>query len=193
MVGLAKALGTGSSRKDGDARVIPGFEGVWGRDDAGLSASKAPCSKAPGIYGSSCARSSCGARKPMFQLAYPNVAETDRFAPVTVCLELNGCTVVGLIEGTSDIKGLALELEVILDQHTVFEYGGKSRGLQRPIGVEAWRSPNHVIARPFARLSGGVGQRNRLLVQAPKHAVGIGLVVVVVENLATRNPRRRGR
>src|SRR5690606_17745434 len=55
----------------------------------------------------------------LWQLAHPDVPEADRLARVAVRLELDGRRAVRGVGRLADVARLALELEVVLNQHAV--------------------------------------------------------------------------
>lgn len=50
--------------------------------------------------------------------------------------------------------------------------------------METWGDENYVVGLPFARLAGGVGERWVLFVDRAQLTVGIGFVLVGVEDLS---------
>src|ERR1035438_8647071 len=72
---------------------------------------------------------------------------------------------------------------MVLDEHAVEEYRRVRRRLNSAIRTKDRRHPNDVVALPLARLSGRVDQRNPLLINTPCLPVGIGPVIVGIQNL----------
>ena len=60
---------------------------------------------------------------PLRQFPYPDVAETDGFALITVGLQLDWCAIVLPVKGLAYKERLSDQLEVILYQHSVEEHG----------------------------------------------------------------------
>jgi hypothetical protein len=102
---------------------------------------------------------------------------------VGVRLQLDRRGIEFAVERLADVQRLALQLEVILHKHAVEEDRHIRRSLQISIRVEDGRHPNGVVALPLAGLAGGVDERNALLVFASRLSVGIGSVVIRIENL----------
>ena len=119
----------------------------------------------------------------LIQFSDPDIPETDRLALVAVRLQLNWRGVVCLVERLPDVQRLALQLEMILHQHAVKYNRDVSRTLQRAISIKRRSGPDDVVGLPLARLTIGVGERNALLVNAPRLAIDVSLVIVGIENL----------
>lgn len=98
-------------------------------------------------------------------------------------LKLNWGGIVLLVEGLADVERLTFQLEVVLNQHSVKQYGGIGWRFHRSIFIERGSSPHDVVALPLAGFAGGVSEWDCLLVQAAGHSVDIGLVVVGIEDL----------
>src|SRR6185503_14606349 len=117
------------------------------------------------------------------KFANPDVPEAHGLALVAVSLKLDGRSVVLFVEGLAYIQSLALQLEVILDQHAVQQDRCVGWSLHGTIVVKRGRCPDHVVGLPLSRLTARVCEWNRLLVNAADHPVHIGRVVVAVEDL----------
>src|SRR6478735_6043288 len=128
------------------------------------------------------AREAIGAKR-LLELAHPDVAEADRRARITVRLQLDRRRVVLPVDRLPDVERLPLQLEAVLHQYAVVEGGDPGRRLDRTVGVEGRRRPDHVVHLPFAWLAAGVDERDALLVNARRLAVDVGLVLVRVEDL----------
>src|SRR5258708_28246052 len=87
------------------------------------------------------------------------------------------------IIGFPDVPRLSLQLKTILYQHPIQKRRHFRRRSQRSVGIENGRRPYYIIAGPFAGLAAGVSQRDALLVYAAYLPVGIGLIVVVIQDL----------
>jgi len=87
------------------------------------------------------------------------------------------------VKGLADVAGAAFEFEVILYQHAVVQDGDAGRRGKTAVGVEDGGRPNDVVALPFAWFAAGVGQGNRLFVDAASLSIDICLVVIVVQYL----------
>src|SRR6185437_3325761 len=57
------------------------------------------------------------------KFADPDVAVADRFALISMGLELDGRAIVGLVERFADVERLPLKLEVVVNQHAIPENG----------------------------------------------------------------------
>src|SRR5689334_813781 len=119
----------------------------------------------------------------LLQFPDPNISEADGRTGIAVGLQFDGGAVELFVKGLADVARLALQLKVILDQHSIQQHGDISGTLQRSVGVESGSGPYDIVGLPIAGLAHRVGQRNGLLVNTAGHAVDIGLVVVGVENL----------
>src|SRR3954467_13886776 len=53
----------------------------------------------------------------LVQLSDPDVPKADRLARVSVCLQLDGSSIVLLVKRLPDVKSLALYLEMVFDQN----------------------------------------------------------------------------
>src|SRR5581483_11814097 len=89
----------------------------------------------------------------LIELADPDIPKADRFAAVAVRLQLNGRSIVLLVERLADVPRLALQLEVILHQHSIEQHGDIGWGFQRTVAVESGRRPHHIVALPLPRLA----------------------------------------
>src|SRR5690242_10687677 len=83
----------------------------------------------------------------------------------------------------ADVAGAAFELEIVLYQHAIVEDGDAGRGSEAAVSMEYGSRPDDVVALPFAWFTAGIGQRDRLFVDAAGLSIDIGLVVIVVQYL----------
>jgi len=87
------------------------------------------------------------------------------------------------IKRFADVAGAAFELEVVLHQHAVVEDGDTGWGSEAAVSMEYGSRPDDIVALPFAWFAAGVGQRDRLFVDAAGLSIDIGLIVIVVQYL----------
>src|SRR5271165_3560463 len=83
------------------------------------------------------------------EFAHPDVAKADGWAGVAVGLEFDGGAIESFVEGRADVTGLAFQLEVILDQHSIEKNGDVGGRFQGAVGVENGSGPGDVIGLPF--------------------------------------------
>jgi len=72
---------------------------------------------------------------------------------------------------------------MVLNEHTVMKHCDIRRFFYRAIGIESGSGVNNIVRLPFARFAGRVDQRDGLLIDRTGLSVGIGRIIVAVENL----------
>src|SRR5690606_7881323 len=120
------------------------------------------------------------ARPAFLQLAHPDIAEADLGV---VVLQVDRGAAVWCVRRRTAVFGGAGDDRVVLDQNAVVQHGDARGRKQSSAFGEARRLPDDVIDLPLARRARGVHQRDRLLVDRGRLAIGIGGVAVTVEHL----------
>ena len=120
----------------------------------------------------------------VLELADPDVAKTDG---VAVVLHGEGELVgMGLILGRSvgtHPASAAAEDRVVLDEYSVVQHGKGCSAADLACCVKEWAVENDVVGLPFAGLAAYVYERLLATVECASLAVGVGDIVVVIEDL----------
>jgi len=98
-------------------------------------------------------------------------------------LEADRAVAVGLHLRMADILCRAPDGEVVQKYDPVLDHGHGRGPPVSAVLIEYRGSVDDVIDIPLARLSHGVRQRNNLLVNTSRLAIGVGLIVIVVQDL----------
>src|ERR1044072_6960400 len=131
---------------------------------------------------------SCYRSRLVLQFSYPDVAVTDRIA---VVLEFERQLVgVGLVGRPRLIGRWADQLEIVLDQHAVEQHRHPRRTLERAVGFEMRAVEDDVVGLPLARPARWIYERRILTVHGAGLTVGIGVVLIGIEDLQLVNPHQ---
>ena len=112
------------------------------------------------------------------ELADPNIAEPDG---ISVVLDIER-TLLGKTAQRGGCRAIACNGCVILNKDAVVKNGEGTR-LNLAGLVFFWCVENDVVGLPFAGLAAGVHQRGLVPIEGATLAVGVGRVVVVVQDL----------
>src|SRR5262249_61376518 len=101
-------------------------------------------------------------RSAFLQFPNPDIA-VPNWIPVVLQFKGRFGSVRNIKRGTVVIR-VAVDLYIVLNEHSIVQHGDSSAFDHPPILVELWRLEDDVIALPFARLSRSIDQRRILFV-----------------------------
>ena len=83
----------------------------------------------------------------------------------------------------SDVFGCAFNFGIELDDNAIVYYGNMAGSNQDTIRVKSGGGKQDVVVLPFAGLTAGIGQRDTLFINGSCLSIGVGAVLVTIQNL----------
>ena len=115
--------------------------------------------------------------------ADPDVPIRDWFAGVAVTLQTDGAVTMRTELRKTYVLRCTDDGCVVLHDHTIENDRHDRTGAIGSVCLESRGGIDDIIDIPFARLSARIDERSRLLVDAGRLTVDIGLIVVAIQNL----------
>src|SRR5450432_1847114 len=117
------------------------------------------------------------------QWSNPYIPKANRFARISVSLQLNRRGTVFSIIRFADILGQSHYFIIILHEHSIKKNRYASGRIQASIFLEAGCGPYQFIVLPFTWFAGRIGQGDSLFINTSDLTINIGRVVIIIQYL----------